>query len=567
MNRRPNAIVIGSGFGGLSLALRLQGLGFNVTVVEKLDKPGGRAYVREVDGFRFDMGPTVITVPHFIEELFSISRDQNHLDQPDYPVDILDPKRRIRAGISGGPQTSKYCDIVPVLPFYRIYFDDGTHFDYDGDPDNTRKQIAEIEPDDLAGYDRFHADAEKIFKTGFLELGFTYFGDIASMLKVTPALFKLDAVRNLFRFASKYFKSDKLRQVFSFETLLVGGNPLKVPAIYAMIHFVEKTWGVHYVRGGTGALVSGLVEKFVELGGVLELNAEVAAINTSKTGAFKKAKTTGVTLADGRTLDADIVCSNADYAHTYKHLIDKQHRPRNSDAAVNRKKYSMSLFVVYFGFKKTGNPLDLKHHNILLGPRYESLLTDIFDRKILADDFSQYLHLPTLTDPSMAPEGHHAAYTLIPVPNLKGDIDWDAEGPRLMQAVLDYLETRGYIPNLNENLVHASFVDPRYFRDTLNSHLGNGFGVEPTLTQTAYFRPHNRCRDVENLYLVGANTQPGAGTPAVMMSAKITARTIWEDHRDTLSGFHHVGPGHDNLVSAEPPSSAANLEGAEVARK
>jgi len=567
MKKRPKAVVIGSGFGGLSLALRLQGLGFEVTVVEKLDKPGGRAYVREADGFRFDMGPTVITVPHFIEELFSISRDQNHLSKPDYPDDILDPKRRVMSGISGGPETSKYCEIVPVLPFYRIYFDDGSHFDYDGDPVRTREQIARIEPDDLEGYDRFHEDAEKIFKTGFLELGYTYFGDIASMLKVTPALFKLDAVRNLFRFASKYFKSDKLRQVFSFETLLVGGNPLKVPAIYSMIHFVEKTWGVHYVRGGTGALVTGLIKKFEELGGIVELNAEVSSINTIEQGLFKKPKTTGVTLADGRTLNADVVCSNADYAHTYKQLVDKRHRSSNSDWSVDRKRYSMSLFVVYFGFKKPSVPLNLKHHNILLGPRYEELLTDIFDRKILADDFSQYLHLPTLTDPSMAPEGHHAAYTLVPVPNLKGDINWEVEGPRLMKTVLGYLEKRGFIPELMENLVHASFVDPRYFQDTLNSHLGNGFGVEPTLTQTAYFRPHNRCQDIENLYLVGANTQPGAGTPAVMMSAKITARTVWEDHREALLQFHHNSLIHGSLQQQTPPSSVLDLSGAEVLRK
>lgn len=552
MSMRPNAIVIGSGFGGLSLAIRLQGLGYNVTVLEKLDKAGGRAYLREVDGFKFDMGPTVITVPHFIEELFSITRDRNHLDAADYPDDILSPARRIRSGISGGPETSKYCDIVPVLPFYRIYFDDGTYFDYDGDPENTRRQIAEIEPDDLAGYERFHDDAEAIFKKGFLELGFTYFGDISSMLRVTPALFKLDAVRNLFRFASKYFKSDKLRQVFSFETLLVGGNPLRVPAIYAMIHFVEKTWGVHYVRGGTGALVDGFVRKLEELGGRIEYRAEVAQITTESQGVLLRPKATGVVLEDGRVLEADIICSNADYAHTYKDLIERQHRRKHSDASIGRKRYSMSLFVVYFGFKQGERPLDLKHHNIILGPRYEALLGDIFDRKILAEDFSQYLHLPTLTDPSMAPDGHHAAYTLIPVPNLKGEIDWETEGPRLMNTVLTYLDERGFIPGLMKNLVHASFVDPRYFKDTLNSHLGNGFGVEPTLTQTAYFRPHNRSEDIDNLYLVGANTQPGAGTPAVMMSAKITARTVWEDHRERLSSFHHTGPGQPNIGNTAP---------------
>ncbi|MEE2789917.1 MAG: phytoene desaturase family protein [Myxococcota bacterium] len=559
MEKRCTAVVIGSGFGGISLALRLQGLGYDVTMVEKLDKPGGRAYVRAVDGFKFDMGPTVITVPHFIEELFALQRDHNHLDAVDFPSEVLDPNCRVYSGISGGPHTSKYCTIVPVLPFYRIYFDDGTYFDYDGDPENTRRQIEAIEPADLDGYERFHDAAEQIFKEGFLELGYTYFKDIMSMLKVTPALFRLDAVRNLFRFSSKYFKSDKLRQVFSFETLLVGGNPLKVPAIYAMIHFVEKTWGIHYVKGGTGALVDGLVTKFVELGGVLELNAEVETIRTEKPAGARKARATGVTLKDGRTFDADIVCSNADYAHTYRDLITKAHRRGNTDRAIERKKYSMSLFVIYFGFKAPSMPLDLKHHNIILGPRYEELLTDIFDRKLLAEDFSQYLHVPTLTDPAMAPEGHHAAYTLVPVPNLKANLDWSVEGPKLMERVLTFLEERGYIPELKANLVHASFVDPRYFRDTLNSYLGNGFGVEPTLTQTAFFRPHNRSRDVDNLYLVGANTQPGAGTPSVMMSAKMTARTIWEDNAEALKPWHDARETTSHAQQTTPTPTTAEI--------
>lgn len=536
---RPTACIIGSGFGGISLAIRLQGLGYDVTIFEKLDKPGGRAYVREHNGFTFDMGPTVITVPHFIEELFSINRDEYTLHEPDFPHDIVHNYVRKTEGISGGINTSKYCEIVPILPFYRIYFDDGTFFDYDGDPDNTRRQIKDIEPRDLDGYERFHDDAEKIFKRGFLELGYTYFGDMATMLKVAPDLFKLDAIRNLFRFSSKYFISDKLRQVFSFETLLVGGNPLKVPAIYAMIHFVEKTWGIHYVKGGTGALVQGLIRKFTELGGTLECNAEVEKINVQPTGVFSKPKATGLTLQDGRSFDFDIVCSNADYAHTYMRLIDKKYRTWNPDWRIKSMKYSMSLFVIYFGFKKTDTPLDLRHHNIILGPRYEELLTDIFDRKILSEDFSQYLHIPTITDPSMAPEGYHAAYTLVPVPHLGGKINWEEMAPKLCNTVLEFLDKRGYIPNLMENLEYVSHIDPKYFENVLNSYLGNGFGVEPTLTQTAFFRPHNRSEDIEGLYLVGANTQPGAGTPSVMMSAKMTTRVIAEDHMSQLESIYN----------------------------
>ena len=527
-----SAVVIGSGFGGISLALRLQSLGLNTTIVEKLDKPGGRAYVLEAEGFKFDMGPTVITVPHFIEELFSLERGKSDLELDDFPKHLLDDDVRVKQGISGGPNTSKYCEIVPILPFYRIYFDDGTYFDYDGDPVNTRKQIAEIEPKDLEGYERFHTAAEKIFERGFLELGYTYFSDIPSMLKVAPELFRLDAVRSLFSFTSKYFISPKLRQVFSFETLLVGGNPLKVPAIYAMIHFVEKTWGIHYVKGGTGALVNALLKKFKELGGQIRYNSEVEKITTEKDSWLTKAKVTGVRLKDGTVLESDMVCSNADFAHTYLDLVDKKHRTVPK-WRIKSMKYSMSLVVIYFGFKKRES-LDLQHHNIILGPRYEELLTDIFDRKILSKDFSQYLHIPTLTDPSMAPEGHHAAYTLIPVPHNGSKIDWESKGPELVDAVLSFLDDRGYIPNLKEDLVYSTHVDPNYFENTLNSFKGNAFGVEPTLTQSAYFRPQNRSR-IDGLYLVGANSQPGAGTPSVMMSAKMTARAIAQDLKQTSS--------------------------------
>ena len=533
---RNKAVVIGAGFGGLSLAIRLQSMGFDTTLVEALDKPGGRAYVREDQGYTFDMGPTVITVPHFIEELLSLERGVHNLDEPDFPESILGDDVRVTEGISGGPHTSRYCTIKPILPFYRIYFDDGTYFDYDGDPVHTREQIAAIEPADLEGYERFHADAEAIFRRGFLELGYTCFTDVGSMLKVTPDLLRLDAVRNLFRFASKYFSSDKLRQVFSFETLLVGGNPLRVPAIYAMIHFVEKTWGIHYVMGGTGALVQAYADKFRELGGTLLLNAPVDQIliddgNGGKPGFFSTKNACGVRLEDGTELRADLVASNADYGHTYSQLIPSEYRTWNPDLRIKATKWSMSLVVIYFGFKDDPErPLDLRHHNIILGPRYEELLTDIFDRKVLSEDFSQYLHVPTLTDPSMAPEGHHAAYTLIPVPHQGSGLDWSVEGPKLVDKVLTMLDEEGYIPGLRERITVKSYIDPRYFEGTLRSHLGNAFGPEPVLRQSAFFRPHNRSEDINGLYLVGAGAQPGGGTPSVMMSAKMTARCVREDY-------------------------------------
>lgn len=524
---RKSAIVIGSGIGGIACAMRLQSLGFSTRIVEALDAPGGRAYVRKADGFTFDMGPTVLTVPHFIEELFSLEVDQANLGQPDFPAEILDENRRILSGNSGGPNTSRYVDIVPILPFYRIYFDDGTYFDYDADPARMREQIARLAPEDLEGYEKFHEAARAIFKRGFLELGYTYFGSLGSMLSVVPDLLKLGAVRPLFSFTRKYFKSDKMRQVFSFEPLLVGGNPLKVPAIYAMIHFVEKTWGIHFAMGGTGALVNALIRKFEDMGGSIRFNAGVASIDVVKQGGKRVA--TGVTLQSGEKLAADLVVSNADYATTYLKLVDKAHRKINRDALVKFRKQSMSVLVIYFGYKKQAGDPDLQHHNIILGPRYEELLTDIFDRKILSPDFSQYLHIPTITDPSLAPEGHHAAYTLVPVPNNQSDIDWEKTGPVFVDKVLRFIDERGYIPGLKERLVHQSFVTPDYFEQVLASHAGNGFGVEPVLTQTAFMRPHNRSEDVSNLYLVGQGTQPGGGTPSVMMSAKMTAREIAKD--------------------------------------
>lgn len=536
MNHRK-VIIIGSGFGGLALGIRLQSLGFDTTIVEKLDGPGGRAYVRRAQGFTFDMGPTVITVPHFIEELFALERGQPNLHLPDFPDAVLAPgashdRRTDRTA------TSKYVEIIPITPFYRIYFDDGTFFDYDGDREHTRAQIAAIEPGDLEGYERFHEAARAIFERGFLQLGYTYFGNIGAMLAVIPELLKLDAVRTLFSFTSKYFKSDKLRQVFSFEPLLIGGNPLAVPAIYAMIHFVEKTWGIHFARGGTGALVQGFVRKFEELGGTMRYNSEVARIlitgpdGKPPRGRFDRRIARGVELRDGTRLDADIVVSNGDYANTYMQLIEPRYRLFNTDARIRRARQSMSLVVIYFGFKAEGLTLDLRHHNIILGPRYEGLLRDIFDHKVLAADFSQYLHIPTLTDPSLAPPGHHAAYTLIPVPNKSGAgsrLNWDDAGPKLVDEVLRFLDQRGYIPGLCDRIVYKSYITPDYFEGTLNSYAGNAFGPEPTLTQSAYFRPHNRSEDIENLYLVGAGTQPGGGTPSVMMSAKMTARLIAKD--------------------------------------
>jgi len=520
------AVVIGSGIGGLALGIRLQSLGIATTIVEKLDAPGGRAYVRRVDGYTFDMGPTVLTVPHFIEELFALERGEPRLDEPDFPPHVL-AGQRITAGISGGAKTSEYVTLVPVLPYYRITFDDGTWFDYDGDPLHTRTQIEALAPGEVPGYERFHAAAERIFRRGFLGLGYTYFGKVGTMLRIVPDLLRLGAIQPLYAFVSRFVRSEKLRAVLSFESLLVGGNPMHVPAIYAMIHFVEKTWGVHFAMGGTGALVRAFVRKFEELGGTIRYESEVTQIDVVP--AKRKPRVRGVVLASGERLDADLIASNGDYARTYE-LIDGRFRRFHPGVRLKLAKQSMSVVVLYFGFRADPQrDAALRHHNIILGPRYSELLKDIFDRHILAPDFSQYLHVPSLTDPSLAPPGHHAAYTLIPVPHNRSGIDWRQEGPRLIERVIDFLDDRGHIAGLRERLTTSSFITPDYFEHTLNSRLGNAFGLEPIFAQSAFFRPHNRSEDVAGLYLVGANTQPGGGTPAVMMSAKITARAIAHD--------------------------------------
>jgi phytoene desaturase len=532
----PTAIVIGSGIGGLALGIRLQSLGIRTTILEKLDAPGGRAYVRRQDGYTFDMGPTVLTVPHFIEELFALEPGAPNLDGPDFPPHVLNGTR-ITSGISGGSRTSAYATIVPVNPFYRICFEDGTWFDYDGDPASTRAQIEAIAPGELPGYERFHDAAEAIFKRGFLGLGYTYFGDLGTMLKIVPDLVRLGAMQPLYRFVATFVRSEKLRAVLSFESLLVGGNPIRVPAIYAMIHFVEKTWGVHFAMGGTGALVRGFVRKFEELGGTIRYHSEVTKIDVVRERG--KPRAIGVRLATGEAIAADLIASNGDYAGTYA-LVDPKYRTVHPDVRLKLAKQSMSVLVIYFGFRADADrDRNLRHHNIILGPRYAGLLADIFERHVLAPDFSQYLHVPTLTDPSMAPPGHHAAYTLVPVPHNASKIDWSVKGPELVDRVLAYLDERGYIAGLRKRLTTSSYITPDYFETSLNSRLGNAFGLEPIFVQSAFFRPHNRSEDVRGLYLVGANTQPGGGTPAVMMSAKMTARVIAKDLARGLIGAKH----------------------------
>jgi phytoene desaturase len=481
------AVVIGAGFGGLALAIRLQARGVQTTLLEKRDKPGGRAYVYEDQGFVFDAGPTVITDPSCIEELFTLA----------------------------GKRIDDYVEMLPVAPFYRLCWEDGSHFDYANDQDALDRQIHARNPLDVAGYRRFLAYSKAVFAEGYLKLGAVPFLSFRDMIAAGPQLARLQAWRSVYGIVSRFIQDEQLRQAFSFHSLLVGGNPFATSSIYTLIHALEREWGVWFPRGGTGALVRALVRLFEDIGGRIELNAPVARIDVSG------GRASGVRLEDGRVFAADAVASNADVVHTYASLLGAHPRGAAQGASLAKKKFSNSLFVLYFGLDKHHS--QLRHHTVCFGPRYRELIRDIFKGATLADDFSLYLHAPCVTDPSLAPPGCGSHYVLAPVPHLgNAPIDWEAEGPKYRERIFDYLEQR-YMPGLRSQLVTSRIFTPLDFRDQLNAHVGSAFSLEPLLTQSAWFRPHNRDAELANLYLVGAGTHPGAGVPGVIGSAKATA--------------------------------------------
>ncbi len=490
---RPHAVVIGSGFGGLAAAVRLGARGYRVTVLEKLDAPGGRAYVHRQDGFTFDAGPTIVTAPFLFEELWRLCG------------------RRLADDVT----------LQPVSPFYRIRFDDGAEFDCLGDADAMRAQIARFAPGDVAGYERFMKASEAIFKVGFEELGDVSFESWTQMARIAPAMVRLKSYQSVYDFVASYIRDERLRVVLSFHPLLIGGNPFKTTSIYCLIAFLERRWGVHFALGGTGKLVDGLVSLIEGQGGSLRCHAEVSEILT------RQGVAAGVRLASGEMLPADIVVSNADPAWTYGKLLPGITRKRWTDRRIDRARYSMSLFVWYFGTRKRYD--DVAHHTILLGPRYRGLLDDIFERKILADDFSLYLHRPTATDPSLAPDGCDAFYVLSPVPHLDSGIDWTREAEPYRQRIERKL-SETVLPNLGREIVTSRLLTPQDFRDRLLSVRGAAFGLEPVLTQSAWFRPHNRSEEVERLYLVGAGTHPGAGLPGVLSSARVLDDIVPDAH-------------------------------------
>ena len=496
-DERPHAVVIGSGFGGLAAAIRLGARGYRVTVLERRDQPGGRAYVYRQNGFVFDGGPTVITAPFLLEELWELC----------------------------GKKMSDHIDMRSVSPFYRVRFHDGQVFDYQGDAEVMREQIRKFNPDDVDGYERFLSMSEQIFKVGFEQLSHVPFGRALDMLKITPAMIRLQSYRTVYDLVARFVRDERLRIVFSFHPLLVGGNPFKTTSIYTLIAFLERKWGVYFPVGGTGSLIKGLVELIEQQGNAVRLGAEVEEI------LVEAGRATGVRLKGGERIAADVVVSNADSAYLYKHLLPPQYRRRWTDKKIERARYSMSLFVWYFGTKRKYE--DVVHHSILLGPRYQGLLDDIFERKVLADDFSLYLHRPTATDPALAPEGCDTFYVLSPVPHLDSGTDWEAERERYRAKICKYLSDT-IMPGLEQELAASHVLDPIGFRDELLSYKGAAFGVEPVLTQSAYFRPHNRSEEIDRLYLVGAGTHPGAGVPGVLSSAKVLEKVI-PDARELMA--------------------------------
>jgi phytoene desaturase len=478
-----NALVIGSGFGGLAAAIRLSVRGWRVQVLERLPQPGGRARVHEQDGFRFDAGPTIITVPHLFEELWALA----------------------------GRKLSDDVTLKSLNPYYRVRFDDGLWFDYSGDNAAMRAEVARFDPTDLPGFDALAREADVAYREGFEKLGPVAFDSLTQLLVAIPNMMRMKGWQTIWQMVCRHLKNPYLRVVFSFHPLLIGGNPLKVTSSYALIHTLERRFGVHWAMGGTGSLIKAMVNLLADRGVPTRCNADVKRI------LVENGRAAGVELASGERIPADIVVSNADAAWTYKHLLPDAKRRTWTDRKLARAKYSMSLFVWYFGTNRQYH--DVPHHQMVLGPRYEGLLNDIFLQHKLTEDFSLYLHRPSATDDSVAPAGHDCFYALSPVPHLDSGVNWATEAEAYRARVQKRLEET-VLPGLGRHIVSSRVTTPQQFHDDLLSYKGAAFGMEPRLLQSAWFRPHNRSEELPGLFLVGAGTHPGAGVPGVLMSAQ-----------------------------------------------
>lgn len=478
------AVVIGAGFGGMAAALRARAKGYEVKLVDRCTRPGGRAQVFERDGFRHDAGPTVITAPHLFDELFELF----------------------------GKDRREAVEFMPVDPWYRFEFDDGSRFDYGADLEQTLEQIRRFNPADVDGYHGLLEHSRQLFEIGYEKLGDQPFHRIRTMAAQIPALGRLRADRSVWQLVSKHLQDDRIRRAFSIQPLLVGGNPFDTTSIYSLIHYLERRWGVWFPRGGTGALVDALADLMQSVGIDLQMGRTVERIQT------QSGQVSGVELSDGTHYPAEVVIANTDPGHLYGSLLDEGEIRLSARIKRRRSRYSMGLFVLYFGTRRRFD--DVAHHTILMGKRYRGLLDDIFKHGKLADDFSLYLHRPTASDPSFAPAGCDSFYVLCPVPNLSADIDWSVEGPKLQVRIVEALEAR-LMPGLSEVMTADFFMTPQDFSHDYLSEYGAGFSIAPLFRQSAWFRYHNRSEGPEGLYLVGAGTHPGAGVPGVVTSAKV----------------------------------------------
>ncbi len=483
------SIIIGSGFGGMAAALRLRAKNHNVTLVEKHHDLGGRARVFKKNGFTFDGGPTVITAPYLIEELFSLFKKK----------------------------PENYIELTPLKIWYRFIFEDGIKFDYSGDENQMKEQIEKINKYDVKGYEDLVNFTKKIFDKGFSELADVPFDKPFFMMKQLPSLLKLKSYKSVYSLVSSYIKDEKLRRMLSMHPLLVGGNPFTTTSIYGLILYLEKKWGIHYSMGGTGNIIRALEKLMNEEGIELIKGHEVINIISSNN------KITGVKLDNQSEINADNVICNADPPAVYEKLLTKKKFNTLFNWKKKRMQYSMGLFVYYFGTKKTYD--DVEHHTIKFGAKYKEHLDDIFNKKKLNEDISYYLHRPSATDKSMAPDGHDCFYVLVPVPNNQSKIDWSKEGDKMKNLIIDKME-KTLLPNLRKNIVEDFYLTPDYFEKELNTKHGSGFSIQPKFTQSAYFRFHNKSEICEGLYFVGAGTHPGAGVPGVLSSAKVLDKIL-----------------------------------------
>ena len=516
----PQAVVIGAGFGGMAAALRLRAAGFEVDVFDNQAQPGGRAGVYHREGYTFDAGPTVITAPFLFDELW----------------DLFGKDRR------------EAVIFRELTPWYRIRFADGRTFDYGGTDEQLVQHVRDFAPDEVGGYQKLLQQVAKIYKVGFEQLGAVPFHSASKMLAVLPQMIALRSDRSVYSFVSRYIRDEALRRVFSFQPLLVGGNPFHTTSIYSLIQHLERKDGVSFAMGGTAALVAAMARLMEEQGVRLHLRCGVRELLVeSPSRSAKQGRAAGVLLENGERFPADCVVANGDAPAVYRRLIAPRWRSKWTDARIRRQKFSMGLFVLYLGVRKQ-YPL-LAHHTILLGRRYRELLQEIFDHKLLSEDISLYLHAPSRTDASLAPPGCESLYALVPVPNLEvlppqKAINWATVGPRLAAHTIETLE-QTLCPGLREHIAVQFHVTPEHFRDNLRTEHGTGFSIQPTLLQSAWFRFHNRSEDVRGLYLVGAGTHPGAGLPGVLCSAKVL-----EHYFDEMRAAPGVSSSHSALCDA-----------------